>query len=102
MSQGTHFLFVWDKTVLRRHLGLWKPKHNAMEDPVLIMNAKVFVCLFVFNLFCFVLFFLFFQVTGKANIIVELMQKQIMVNMKYVGITLHTKYKASSKLGTIL
>ena len=30
------------------------------------------------------------------------MQKQIMVNMKYVGITLHTKYKASSKLGTIL
>ena len=56
MSQGTHFLSVWDKTVLRRHLGLWKPKHNAMEDPVLIMNAKVFVCLFVFNLFCFVFF----------------------------------------------
>ena len=48
MSQGTHSLFVWDKNVLGRHLGLWKPKHNAMEDPVLIMNAKVFVCLFVF------------------------------------------------------
>ena len=70
---------------------MWKPKHNAIEDAVLIMNAKFFVCLF-FNLLCF----FFFQVTGRANIIVELMQKQIMVNMK------HAKYKAYSKMGTIL
>ena len=75
---------------------MWKPKHNAIEDPVLMMNAKFFVCLF-FNLLCF-----FFQVTGRANIIVELMQKQIMVNMKHVGITLHAKYKAYSKMGTNL
>ena len=52
MSQGNHSLFVWDKKSLRRHLGLWKPKHNAIEDPVLMMNAKFFVCLF-FNLLCF-------------------------------------------------
>ena len=49
------------KKVLRRHLGLWKPKHNAIEDPVLMMNAKFFVCLF-FNLLCF-----FFQVTGELT-----------------------------------
>ena len=63
------------------------------------MPRFLFVCLF---LICFVLFRFFFQVTGKANIIVELMQKQIMVNMKYVGITLHAKYKAYSEMGTIL
>ena len=74
---------------------MWEPKHNAIEDPVLMMNAKFFVCLF-FNLLCF------FSGNWRANIIVELMQKQIMVNMKHVGITLHAKYKAYSKMGTIL
>ena len=55
---------------------MWKPKHNAIEDPVLMMNAKFFVCLF-FILLCF-----FFQVHNwRADIIVELMQKQIMLSI---------------------
>ena len=51
---------------------------------------------------CFLICFVFFSGNWRANIIVELMQKQIMVNMKHVGITLHAKYKAYSKMGTIL
>ena len=50
---------------------------------------------------CFLICFVFFSGNWRANIIVELMQKQIMVNMKHVGITLHAKYKAYSKMVTL-
>ena len=51
---------------------------------------------------CFLICFVFFSGNWRANIIVELMLKQIMVNMKHVGITLHAKYKAYSKMVSCL
>ena len=72
---------------------MWKLRENVMEVPVLSLIATIFI---VFK------FVLFFQVLGKANIIVEwINKKQIMANVNCVRLT-HTEYKAYSKMVTIL